>query len=706
MHDYDVIVIGGGSAGLVACKLANGLGRKTALIEKRKLGGDCTWFGCVPSKALIKSANIAHDMTRLREFGLEPSAPFVLNADKVMQHVRDVVQADADSHPAESFQAEGIDVIFGSPKLIDNHRISVDGRTLSAKKFIICTGSHAFIPAIEGLDEIEYLTNETIFSLKELPKSMIILGGGPIGSEMCCALNRLGVDVTVVEKATHILIREEDQLAGRLMDSLAAEGVTFITEHSLTKVARHDGRIVATVNDSNDQPRQITVDALLIAVGRRPNLEGLDLEEAGVEYDKSGVTVDKHLRTTAENIYAAGDVVAPYLFTHIAEYEAVIAVSNACLPIKRKPDYENVPWCTFTDPEFARVGLTEQQAREKYGDKVRVYEWEHKNVDRAKTDLAVNGVTKVICDRKGKILGIHILGHAAAEIMHEGQLARSLGIKFSKIARVIHAYPSWSDAIRQPAKKCYIDILQDNFFVKLARTVTARSNRRKVILVGIILVAFVVLAVAGRGLLTLENLSRQSEALKGFSNDHYFASVIVFILVYIVAIGFSVPGATLLTLFSGFIFGTILGAAYVNIGATAGAVLAFLFVRYLAGGWVQAKYGDKLTRFNAEFEKNGANYLLTMRFIPAFPFVLINILAGLTSIRLWTFVWTTAVGILPGSLVFTNIGKQIGELESAEGLLKPRFWGAFIILGIFALIPVIYRKVKVIKEQKEESVKE
>ena len=364
MSDYDIVVIGGGSAGLVACKLANGLGKKTALIEKRKLGGDCTWFGCIPSKTLIKSANIAHDVRRLAEFGFGASEAGELNTDKVMEHVRSVVQADADGHPAESYKAEGIDVIFGASKFIDNHHIVIDNQTISAHKFIICTGSHPFIPEIEGLDEIEYLTNETIFGLGKLPKSMIILGGGPISAEMCCALNRLGVEVTVVEKSRHILMREEEDIANRLMDSLREEGVRFITEKKIGSVERLDEKIVATVYDKKNEPEEIVADALLIAAGRRPNLEDLDLGDAGVEYDEKGIKVDDHLRSTAKNIYAAGDVVWPYLFTHVAEYEAVIATSNACLPIKRKPRYDNVPWCTFTDPEFARVGLTEEHIRQ------------------------------------------------------------------------------------------------------------------------------------------------------------------------------------------------------------------------------------------------------------------------------------------------------------------------------------------------------
>ena len=476
MFDYDVVVIGAGSGGLVACKVANGLGKKTALIEQRKIGGDCTWFGCVPSKTLIKSANIAHQMTRLREFGLEPRSPVELDATKVMAHVRAVVQADAEGHPPEVFEAEGINVLFGAPRFLDNHTIELGEEEISAKKFIVSTGSHPFIPAIKGLDEIPYLTNETIFDLAILPKSLIVLGAGPIGIELSAALNRLGVEVTVIQRSADILKKDDKELVERLVQILRAEGITILTETQTKEFARQGDNVIATIEDKSGT-RQLEAESVLVSVGRRPNLDGFALEKAGIEYASNGIKVDRHLKTTAKNIYACGDVVPPYLFTHVAEYEAIVAATNACfgLPI-RTANYDNVLWTTYTDPELAHAGLTEEQARIRYGDAIRIYHWEHKDVDRAKTDLAIHGLSKFICNRKGKLLGIHILGHGAGELMHEAQLAKSLGLPFSKIASVIHAYPSYSDAVRQPAKKCYIDVLQDNFFIKLLKKIVPRRG--------------------------------------------------------------------------------------------------------------------------------------------------------------------------------------------------------------------------------------
>ncbi|HUV64914.1 MAG TPA: FAD-dependent oxidoreductase [Sedimentisphaerales bacterium] len=478
MFDYDLVVIGAGSAGLVACKVGNGLGKKTALIEKRKLGGDCTWFGCVPSKTLIKSANVAHQVTRLREFGLEPRGPVELDAAKVMAHVRAVVQADADGHPPEVFEAEGINVLFGAPEFLDNHTIRLGERRISSKKFVICTGSHPFVPSIKGLEDVGYLTNETIFEIEALPGSMIVLGAGPIGIELSAALNRLGVKVTVVQRSANVLKKDDKELVDRLVRTLQAEGVTLLTETQTKRFTRRADVIVADVEDK-EGARQIEAESLLVCVGRRPNLDGLALEKAGVEYASNGIKVDSHLKTTAGNIYACGDVVPPYLFTHIAEYEAIVAMTNACfgLPIK-KVSYDHVLWTTYTDPELAHAGLTEEQARERYGDAIKIYRWEHKDVDRAKTDLAQNGLSKFICDRRGKLLGIHILGHGAGELMHEAQLAKSLGLPFSRIASVVHAYPSYSDAVRQPAKKCYLDILQNNFFVKLLKTIVPKKDKK------------------------------------------------------------------------------------------------------------------------------------------------------------------------------------------------------------------------------------
>ncbi len=469
-YDYDLLVIGGGAAGFVSSKLARGFGKRVGMVDKAKIGGDCTWFGCIPSKTILMAAHIAHQTRRLEDFGLKTKHPIELNTDGVMSHVRSIVEKVYNSHLPEAFEELGIDVIHGEPHFIDNHTVSIGDMRLSAKRFIISTGSRALIPSIEGIDETPYLTNKTVFNLNTLPRSMIVLGGGPIGVELASALNRLGVDVTIVEMMDRILPREDEEMVEILSDLLKEEGVRILTNTTATRLSRgKNGNIILSIRDRDDKTSEIESAAILIAVGRRPNLEGLNLEAAGVKYTPKGIVTDDTLKTTASNIYACGDVIGPYQFSHMAEYQAITATTNAFLPIKKKVDYTHVIWSTFTDPELAHAGLTEKEARERYGDGIKVYRYRYSDIDRARTDRTESGMSKFICDRSDRLIGAHVLGRCATEVIHEAQLAKSLNIPFYKIRSVIHAYPSYTDVLRQPAKLCYIDRLQRNPFIKLLK---------------------------------------------------------------------------------------------------------------------------------------------------------------------------------------------------------------------------------------------
>ncbi len=466
--DFDLIVIGGGAAGLVSAKLANGLGKKVAIIEKEKLGGECTWTGCVPSKTLIKTANIAHQIKTKEKYGLSTSQEIILNTDNVMSYVRSIPEKIYSTHTPEILEKEGLKILTGLPKFINNNEINLDGKKLSAKKFIIATGSSPFIPPIDGIDKIPYLTNQTFFKLEQLPKSIIIAGGGPIGTELACALNRLGTQVTIIEMQENILAREDTELAQILEQTLANEGIKILTQTKVEKVEQNQDKINVIYNSKN-KTEQISTDAFFVATGRKPNLENLNLEKAGIEFNKKGIITNEKLQTTAKNIYACGDVVGPYQFSHMAEYQAIIATKNALLPIKKNIDYSGIIWATFSDPEFAHAGLTEKEAKEKYGDKIKTYKQEYKSIDRAVTDQSQIGLAKFVCDKKGKLLGAHILGNRAGEIIHEIQLGKKYGIKFNKFDSVIHAYPTYSDIVKKAARKCYIDILQNNFWIKILK---------------------------------------------------------------------------------------------------------------------------------------------------------------------------------------------------------------------------------------------
>lgn len=422
-NKYDCIVIGGGAGGLFAASVANALGAKTAIVEKVRLGGDCTWFGCMPSKALLKSAQIASYFKRSHEYGfIERGLP---DSGNVMRHVRQVVAEIATHHEPEAFENRGIKIIIGAPKFISNNEIEVNGENLSAKKFILCTGSHPVVLPIEGLDKIEYLTNENIFDLEVLPKSLIVLGGGPIGVELSQALCRLGVKVSIVEMMDRVLFREDKELSEFLEKKLVSEGINLLTGKKAVKFEEVDGEVIATL-EGKDNKEEVRAQKVLVAIGRAPNLQGLDLEKANIKYNKKGIVLDKYLKTTNPNVFACGDIASPYQFSHVAAYQAGIAVRNALF---RKVawssvNYDNVCWSTFTDPELAHLGLTESQAREKYSH-IKVYTNTYTSSDRAVTDMEKQGMVKIIVDKKERILGAHIVGAQASEIIQGLLIAKS-----------------------------------------------------------------------------------------------------------------------------------------------------------------------------------------------------------------------------------------------------------------------------------------
>ncbi len=469
MHfDYDLIVLGGGAAGLVAATGGASLGAKTALIEKNKLGGDCTWDGCVPSKTLLKSAHVYSMVERLEEFGISADPDLKLDNSRVLQHVRDVVQKISEHHPPEVFEERGIKILFGSAAFIDSHTLDLDGKRMRAKRFILATGSHPMVPPIEGLQDIDYLTNQNVFSLKSLPRSLAVLGGGPIGMELSLAFAKLGVEVSIVEMADRLMAREDKEVADVLVAELKRLGIKIHVGYKAVRVVQEGKLSVVTIEGNDKKPSTVTAEKVLVAVGRAANVQGLDMEKAGVKYSGKGVKVDATLRTSASNIYACGDVAGPYQFSHMAEYQAIIATGNALFPFKRKVNYDAVPWCTFTDPELARVGLTEEEARKRY-EGIKVYRSAYCENDRAVTDAEEKGLAKVITDKKGFILGAHIVGASAGEIIHEYVLAKTSKWKIGSLSSAIHIYPTLAQVVKRSADQYYFEIMDKGWIKSILK---------------------------------------------------------------------------------------------------------------------------------------------------------------------------------------------------------------------------------------------
>ena len=449
---YDLIVLGGGAAGLSCAVGATLVGAKVLLIEKNKLGGDCLYHGCIPSKTLIQSAKVAELISRAKEYGLQAKQlPVDLSA--VMQHVHDTIETVGDNDQPKRFERMVIKVVFGAPCFIDKHTIAVNHVQYTAKRIVIATGSHPLIPQIKGLDTIPYLTNVNIFELKKLPEHLIVIGSGPIGIEMAQAFLRLGSKVSVIVHSKLILSKEDKEIASLLQQRLAEEGIVFYCNTDTQEVVQDKNSIIVRTKQ-NDRSVDIKGSHLLIATGRSPNIEGLGLERAGIAHDAKRIFANAKLQTNVKDIYAIGDINGEYLFTHAANYEAGIAVQNALFGLGRKADYGNLPWTTFTDPELARIGLHEEDCKAQ-GITYVAYKHEFKKVDRAQAEIETHGMVKILCDKKGKILGASILGAHAGEMIHELLLAKKEGIPVSSIAQTVHVYPTLAEAVKKAAEGYY-----------------------------------------------------------------------------------------------------------------------------------------------------------------------------------------------------------------------------------------------------------
>jgi pyruvate/2-oxoglutarate dehydrogenase complex dihydrolipoamide dehydrogenase (E3) component len=456
---YNVVVIGAGTAGLVTAAGTAGLGGRVALIERNVMGGDCLNFGCVPSKALISSARLIQQIRDAEKWGLDRQ-PLQFAFEKIFDRMRARRAKIAPNDSQERFESLGVDVFRGEARFVSPHEIEVNGQKLRAKNFLIATGSRAVIPKIEGIDTVPYFTNETIFDeLKEKPESMIVLGGGPIGCELAQTFRRFGVEVTIVQRGDQLLPREDRDVAEFLERRLINEGVRIIKNADARSVATSAGKVALEFLDRQSgrlAERTLFVDALLIAIGRTPNFRRLDLKSAGVDVNESGVRVNDYLQTSQRHIYAAGDVIGPFLFTHMADAQARVIVRNILLPfqfLRQKMDYSVVPWCTYTDPEVAHVGLGEKEAKQKNVD-YDLFVVALEDVDRAVVESEDAGFVKVLTARgSDKILGATMVGPHAGDLLHEFVLAMKTSIGLGTIASIIHAYPTFAELARKAGDK-------------------------------------------------------------------------------------------------------------------------------------------------------------------------------------------------------------------------------------------------------------
>ncbi len=455
----DICVIGGGSGGLGVAAGAVQMGARTVLFEKGKMGGDCLNYGCVPSKALLAAGNAAAGFARARPFGVNGANPQV-EFPLVHDHVHAVIGTIAPHDSVERFEGLGVRVETQAARFTGPNEVTgEDGTRVRARRIVVATGSSPGVPPIPGLDQVRFMTNETVFDQTDLSDHLIIVGGGPIGIEMAQAHRRLGARVTVLEMFS-ALANDDPDLAAIVKQRLTDEGVVLREGVAIDRIeALAGGTGIAVVLKDEDREERVEGSHLLIAAGRRPNLAGLDLEAAGVEYTPKGIKVDDRLRSTNKRVYAIGDIAGGFQFTHIAGYHAGIVIRNALFRLPAKVDYRAVPWVTYTDPELANVGLTEKAAREEHGDAIRVLTWPFAENDRAQAERETTGLVKVITDRRGRILGAGLVGYHAGELLQPWVLAISQGLKISAMANIIAPYPTMGEVNKRAAGAYYTPTL-------------------------------------------------------------------------------------------------------------------------------------------------------------------------------------------------------------------------------------------------------
>jgi len=454
-YDFDIGILGGGAAGLTVASGAAQFGAKTLLIEKEKeLGGDCLHYGCVPSKTLIRTANIYHLMKNAEKYGLPRTDLNPVDFQSIAARIQAVINTIQAHDSKERFCKLGARVESGNAIFTDEHSVRLNGGILSARKWVIATGSSPFVPPIEGIDKTPFITNKELFSLETLPKSMIAIGGGTISIEMAQAFNRLGTRVTVVELANQILGAEDKDMAEHLMNILIAEGITFHLGSMPLSTKDLGNEKEMVIKKPEGKTISLKAETILVAVGRTPNLQGLGLEDIGLERDKKGLKIDDRLRTNHRHIYVAGDATGAYQFTHAAGYEGGIALSNAILHLPRKVDYTYMPWCTYTDPELASIGMNEKRASGA-GISYSVWTEEFSTNDRSLAEGKETGKIKLLLDEKEKPIGIQILGPSAGELISEWIAVMNGNVKLSTIASAVHPYPTLGEINKKVVGKFF-----------------------------------------------------------------------------------------------------------------------------------------------------------------------------------------------------------------------------------------------------------
>lgn len=458
---YDLIVIGAGAAGMAAATVGVGLGKRVAMIEKDKFGGDCTHYGCIPSKTMIRISKAWKSARHLSAYGVEGIESLTFDFKKAMDLVSDTVNRVYAEETAEVFSKLGIDTYIGHAEFKEVNRVQIGEQILYGEKFVIATGAHQTIPKIQGLRD--YHTHRTIFDIREKPESLAIIGAGSVGVEMAQAFQRLGTRVLLFSRHASILPHEDQEVTSLLLETLQEEGVAFYPKTHIRQLEGERGDW--TLIDAKGKTFHAA--EILLATGKAPNTSNMGLGGMNLLNEAGRLILNTKLQTKMSHIYAAGDVMGEYGFSHMAEHTGILAAMNALLPVKSNYERENLSWVIFSDPEFAHLGMTESEARARYGESIQVYRLPYHQLDRARAEGAEKGLMKVIVDRHNHILGTHIFGERSGELIHEVGIYKQFGLKLNQAQQMIYAYPTYSELFKQLGRQAYLDHLQDRIPVKM-----------------------------------------------------------------------------------------------------------------------------------------------------------------------------------------------------------------------------------------------
>ena len=462
----DICIIGAGAGGLSVAAGAAQMGASTVLIENHKMGGDCLNYGCIPSKALLAAGHAAQAVRNSTHFGIQASIQKIDPA-AVYGFVNQTISAIEPNDSIERFKNLGVHVIEATAQMVGKQEVTAGNNHITARRIVIASGSRAFIPPILGIDKAQPLTNETIFNLTQIPSHLIVIGGGPVGVELAQAHRHLGAHVSLLEMCK-IMPKDDPELVNVVRQQLVEDGVDLYENTVVVRVEKTNNGVCVVISESGVE-KTIEGSHLLVAVGRRPNVDGLALEKAGVVYSPKGIKVDAHLRTSNKKVFAIGDVTGGFQFTHIAGYHAGIVIKNALFRLPIKVDHRVVPWVTFTSPEVSQVGLNEIQARKFHGDQIKVLKWAYAENDRAQAEGATKGMIKAITTHKGEILGCGIVGRQAGELLQPWILALTKGMKIGDIAQIISPYPTLGEISKRSAGSYFTPSLYSHKIRKIVR---------------------------------------------------------------------------------------------------------------------------------------------------------------------------------------------------------------------------------------------